>query len=139
MYAALSSNVQCIEKLRAVAGVDWNAVTGIGYTALMLAVQRGFVDVVEALLLVPGLDLNMTNHGGLSATLIAVNSDEENSLKILELLCQDGRVNWDTVDSPIFEALYLNKVEMFRTMVKTPGVNTNISDVEGRSLVQLIM
>ena len=143
MCAAAENNVQCIEKLRAVAGVDWNVVTGLGYSALMLAIQRGHFGVVEALLPVSSLDLNWYSRAGLSAALIAVQSDHVDALKILQLLCQDGRVNWNTVDeegdSPVVMALYLNKVEMFRTLVKTPGVNTNITDGEGRSLVQLIM
>jgi len=143
MCAAAENNVQCIEKLRAVAGVDWNVVTGLGYSALMLAIQRGHFGAVEALLPVSSLDLNWYSRAGLSAALIAVQSDHVDALKILQLLCQDGRVNWNITDekgdSPVVVALYLNKVEMFRTLVKTPGVNTNITDGEGRSLVQLIM
>ena len=146
MYAVVQDNVQCIEKLRAISGVDWNAVTGLGYSAAMLGVQRGHVGVVEALLLVSSLDLNMTNQGGFSVAHIVVESDQvdyRRYLRILQLLCQDGRVDWNAVDfdgySPVLRALELNKVEMFRTLVKTPGVNTNITDGEGRSLVQLVM
>ena len=42
-------------------------------------------------------------------------------------------------DRPVLMALRRNKVDMFKTLVRTPGVNTNITDGEGRTLVQLVM
>ena len=107
----------------------------------MIAVAEGHVGVLEALLPVSSLDLNITDKYGWSAAHKAVDSDEGNSLRILELLCQDGRVDWNLNTGPgypLLMALRRNKVEMFRTLVRTPGVNTDITDGEGRSLLQLV-
>ena len=137
------NSVQCIEKLRAITGVDWNAVDKEGYSAIMVAVYLGNVGVVEALLPVSTLDLNIKISGGVSVAHIAVVSNEVNAQRILELLCKDGRVDWNIPDPegnrPVLLALEDNKVEMFRTLVRTPGVDTNITNSEGRSLVQLVM
>ena len=142
MYAVVNS-VQCVEKLRAITGLDWNAVNKKGSTAIMLAVYLGYVGVVEALLPVSTLDLNIKTSGGASVAHFAVGSDKVNAKRILELLCEDGRVDWNIPDPegnrPVLLALKLNKVEMFRSLVRTPGVETNITDSEGRSLVQLVM
>ena len=144
MYAVDNNNPQCVEKLRAVAGsgVDWNAVEEDGFTAVMLAVEEGYVGVLEALLPVSSLDLNIIAKNGLSVAHIAVRSDKVNSLRILELLCQDDRVDWNLNTGPgypLLMAVKLNKVEMFRTLVRTPGVDTNVTYRDGRSLVQLVM
>ena len=143
MYAVADNHVQCVEKLRAVTGVDWDALNKDGLSAIMFAVFGGHVGVVEALLPVSTLDLNTKTSAGVSVAHIAVRSDEVDSLRILELLCQDERVDWNTEDPlgkrPVLLALELNKVEMFRSLVRTPGVETNITDGEGRSLVQLVM
>ena len=140
MIAVDNNNLQCVEKLRAMAGVDWNAVEMNGYSAIMRAVVKGNVDAVEALLSVSTLDLNITASNGVSLAHLAVVSPV-NSLRILQLLCQDGRVVWNINTGPGFPvmmALQLNKVEMFRALVRTPGVNTDITDGEGRSLLQLV-
>ena len=85
---------QCVEKLRALTGVDWNAVEEDGYSAIMMAVYHGFVDVVEALLPVSTLDLNITASDGFSVAHIAVESHHVDSIRILKLLSEDGRVDW---------------------------------------------
>ena len=67
---------------------------------------------------------------------------EDLSLCDVVFLCEDGRVNWNINSGPgypVLMALKLNKVEMFRALVRTPGVDTSITDGEGRSLVQLVM
>ena len=143
MWAVDRNHPQCVEKLRAIAGVDWNVVTKKGISAIMAAVYLGYTGVVEALLPVSTLDLNLTTSDGVSVAHLAVRSDHGNSVRILKLLCDDGRVDWNTADQegnrPVLMALRRNKVEMFRTLVRTPGVDTNITDGEGRSLVQLVM
>ena len=113
-----------------------------GLSAIMLAVSLGHVGVVEALLPVSTLDLTIIDSDGYSVAHKAVMSEEVNSLGILELLCQDGRVDWNINTGPGFPVLMtleFNKVGMFRALVRTPGVNTNITDGEGKSLVQLVM
>ena len=143
MIAVSGNKPQCVEKFRAIAGagIDWNAGKD-GYSAVMFAVAMGHVGVVEALLPISNLDLSLTGNNGCSVAHIAVKSDKENSLRILQLLCQDGRVNWNVntgPGNPLLMALERNKVEMFRTLVRTPGVNTDITDPQGRSLAQLVM
>ena len=143
MIALATNHIQCVEKLRAVTGVDWNALNKDGLSTIMLAVILGYVGVVEALLPVSSLDLKIKTSDGNSLAHFAVDSDKVNSQRILQLLCQDERVDWNTEDPegkrPVLLALELNKVEMFRSLVRTPGVETNITDSEGRSLVQLVM
>lgn len=144
MCAVGHNEVRCVEKIRAIAGadVDWNAMHHGFSAAVMMAVVMGYVGVVEALLPVSSLDLNLANNIGFSVAHLAVSSDKVNSLRILELLCQDGRVDWNINNGPgypLLIALERNKVEMFQTLVRTPGVNTAITDGGGRSLVQLVM
>ena len=143
MYAVVNNKVQCVEKLRTTTGVDWNAVSKVGNSAVLMAVSYGHVGVLEALLPVSSLDLKIKTSAGVSVAHFAVDSDKVNSLRILELLCQDERMDWNTEDPegkrPVLLALELNKVEMFRSLVRTPGVDTNITNSEGRSLVQLVM
>ena len=143
MYAVVGNKPQCVEKLWTLTGVDWNVVGAGGYSAIMLAVYQGHVGVVEALLPVSSLDLNLTDSWGFSVAHLAVESKHVDSVRILQLLCEDGRVDWNTADPegnrPVLMALERNKLEMFKTLVRTPGVNTNITDGEGRTLVQLVM
>ena len=98
MWAAFGNKTQCVEKLRAIAGVDWNAVDKNGFSAVLMAVTLGHVGVLEALLPVSGLDLNILNKAGFSVAHRAVKSSKANSLRILQLLCEDGRVDWNVPD-----------------------------------------
>ena len=136
------NHLQCVEKLRAVTGVDWDAVDSyFGFSAIMAAVHLGFTGIVETLL--PVSNLSLTNTDGDTVAHLAVKSTKAVALRILQVLCQDGRVDWNTLDregkSPAMIALELNKVDMFRCLVRTPGVDTDLTDGEGRNLLQLIM
>ena len=97
MCAVATNHVQCVEKFRAINGVDWDALKH-GLSAIMVAVKWGHVGVVEALLPVSSLNLNIKTSAGFSVAHYAVASDKVNSLRILELLCQDERVDWNTED-----------------------------------------
>ena len=136
------NHLQCVEKLRAVTGVDWDAVDSVfGFSGIMAAVYLGHTGIVETLL--PVSNLSLTNTDGDTVAHLAVKSTQAVALRILQLLCQDGRVDWNTLDrkgkSPAMIALELNKVDMFRCLVRTPGVDTDLTDGEGRNLMQLIM
>ena len=141
MHAVAHNNLQCVEKLRAVTGLNWDVEDSFGHSALMVAVVLGHTGIVETLL--PVCSLSITNTDGNTVTHLAVKSTKAVALRILQVLCQDGRVDWNTVDregrSPAMIALELNKVDMFRCLVRTPGVDTDLTDGEGRNLMQLIM
>ena len=92
--------------------------------------------------LLPVSSLSITNTDGDTVAHLAVKSTKADSLRILQLLCQEGRVDWNTLDregnSPAMIALELNKVEMFRALVRTPGVDTDLTDSQGRDLMELV-
>ena len=141
MHAVGHNKLRCVEKFRAVTGVDWDVVNSFGFSAIMEAVSLGHTAIVEALL--PVSSLVLTNTDGDSMAHLAVKASKPDSLKILQLLCQDGRVDWNTKDREgncaVLIALENNQVERFRTLVRTPGVDTDITDAQGRNLMQLIM
>merc|ERR1712062_922951 len=130
----------CVSVLREVAGVDWNIRDNEGWYPITLAVERGYADILQIILTVPEppLDLSVTDSRGRNIAQIAVEENEGDRQRCLELLSGDRRVDWNIKnsdgDTPVMYCLKNNKIEMARCLINTPGVDLDTVDREGRYL-----
>ena len=84
------------------------------------------------------LDLSLTDPAGRNLAQIAVESEGANSVRCLQLLSQNRRVNWNIKnregETPVMFCLKNNKIEMARILLSTPRVNLNTRDNQGKYL-----
>jgi len=71
MHAAQGGYVDIVKELLSQVGVDPNARTSNGVTALMLAASKNCPGVVELLLRAPGIDVNIEDENGNTALYFA--------------------------------------------------------------------
>ena len=68
----------------------------------------------------------------------AVEGNRGDRQRVVEILSQDRRVNWNIKnsygDTPLMYCLKNNKIEMARCLINTPGVDLDTVDREGRYL-----
>lgn len=143
--AVYFGNTECIKALkRKHTRVNWNMTGKHGDSALIIAVQRAYADILEILLSVPTIDINSENSEGEGIAQIAVEWIGERRvgerLKCLKLLSKDPRVDWNVMnkedsDVPIIYALRREKIDMVEILMKTPGVNLDVKDRNGQTLV----
>ena len=91
------SSSACVSVLReAGARVDWNARTDDGRFPLTMAVFSGSAGILETILSVgqPDLDLSVISPSNRNVAQLAVESYGLDSLRCVELLARDGRVDW---------------------------------------------
>ena len=143
-WAILHHKVAAIKILAENPALDWNAGEDSGLpfqnSAIVVALKRGYADIVEILLSQPSLNLSRVNDvDGRSVAHFAVEykhlkesySEELNvsafPVKCVELLSKDPRVNWniknDDGETPIMVALKNKEMEMFKILLRTPGVD----------------
>ena len=145
--AVYFGNTECIKALkRKHTRVNWNMTGKHGDSALIIAVQRAYADILEILLSVPTIDINLENSEGEGIAQIAVEWIGERRvgerLKCLKLLSKDPRVDWNVMnkedsDVTIIYALRREKIDMVEILMKTPGVNLDVKDRNGQTLVQI--
>ena len=113
-------------------GVDVNARTDEGVTALMFASQDGHLDMVRALL-ESNADINAKANNGATALLLAIEGDHS---KVAELLRQRGR-RWCTVDTIRRQTLLervpavYNALTAVRHLLAQTGVTAGIGQCSG--------
>ena len=129
-----------VRKLCNLPGIDVNAGNPIAD-----ALGCGSYASVEYLLQQTGLNLDVKLLGGRSVGHCAVECRWSSSLKCVELLSKDPRVNWnvrnDSGETPIMVALRNKETEMVKILLKTPGVS--LADVtkskEGEDLLKEVL
>ena len=141
LHQAVSRNdLACLEILREVSRTDWNVRTNSGAFPLSMTLLWGLPDILQLILSVspPSLDLSLTDPAGRNLAQIAVESEGANSVKCVELLSQNTRLNWNMKnregETPVMFCLKNNKVEMARILLGTPRVNLNTRDNQGKYL-----
>ena len=141
LHQAIRSNsLACLEILRESPRTDWNVRTNSGEFPLSMALLWGFPDILQVILSVSplGLDLSLTDPAGRNLAQIAVESEGANSVRSVQLLSQNRRVNWNIKnkegDTPVMFCLKNNKLEMARILLSTPRVNLNTRDTQGKYL-----
>ena len=133
----VANDVKKVRKLCNLPGIDVNAGNPIAD-----ALGCGSYASVEYLLQQTGLNLDVKLLGGRSVGHCAVECILSSSLKCVELLSKDPRVNWnvrnDLGETPIMVALRFKEMEMVKILLKTPGVS--LADVtkskEGENLLK---
>jgi len=74
------------------------------------------------------VDLSVTDKDGRNIAQIAVESEEENSVHCLEILCQDPRVNWNIKnlndETPLMYTWKNRKEEMFKILKTVASIDT---------------
>ena len=106
------------------------------------AISRDRIDILQTILSVPGphQDLSVTDPSGRNIAQIAVEEDEGDRQRCVELLSGDRRVDhyWNIKDSnrdtPVMYCLKNNKIEMARCLINTPGVDLDTVDRDGKYL-----
>merc|ERR1719195_398170 len=142
--AVVSNKPRCVEVLRGAGDVDWNIRTNYGYSPLTRAVEFGYADVLQTILSVPEphLDLIVTDERGRNVAQIAVEENEGERQRCVEILSRDRRVNWNIKnsdgDTPVMFCVKNNKIEMVRCLINTPGVDLDTVDRDGKYLVETI-
>ena len=122
------------------ASVDWNVRSNDGYYPLTVAVLLGYSDILQTILSVPEpqLDLSVTDQRGRNVAQIAVEGILGDRQRIVEILSQDRRVNWNIKnsdgDTPLMYCMKNNKMEMARCLINTPGVDLDTVDRDGKYL-----
>ena len=142
ILAHSAHDVKKVRKLCNLPGIDVNAGNPIA-----AALDYGSYVSVEYLLQQTGLNLDVKSYGGKSVGHSAVSgfSVFDSSLKCLELLSKDPRVNWNVRnyrgETPIMVALRKKEMEMVKILLKTPGVS--LADVtkskEGENLLKEVL
>ena len=93
------------------------------------AVKTGCEDVLRILLTIPSINYNVRDdESDRNLAQIAVESDKESSLRCLELLCQDSRVNWNIRnsdgDTPIMYVWkYRKDPDMLHILMKVENID----------------
>ena len=142
LCAVASKKPGCVSVLRGVDGVDWNGRNIHGVGPLTLAVGSGLADILQIILSVPEpqLDLSVTSPDGRNIAQIAVEENEGDNQRCLELLSADRRVDqyWNVKnpdgDSPVMFCLKTKRITMATTLLANPSVDLDTVDSEGRHL-----
>ena len=117
------------------AGLDWS---GSGFSPISLAVYYGSADCLQYLLSLPHhlVDLTVLYNDGDSLAWLAVKAEEGDSLRCLDLLSQDDRMDWNSRDeagdTPLMYCLKASKIEMAKIILKNPQVDLHISNKDGK-------
>ena len=122
--AVHKNHPDCVEELRRAGAdrIDWNVRSNDGWYPLTLALLRGHAEVLEVILTVPHpqLDLSVTDREGRTLAQMAVESNARDSLRCLEILLEDSRVNWNTRnkdrETPLMYCRRNNKTAMVKTL-----------------------
>ena len=136
----VANDVKKVRKLCNLPGIDVNAGNPIA-----AALDGGSYVSVEYLLQQTGLNLDVKSYGGKSvghSAVCGLTLYGHSSLKCVELLSKDPRVNWNVRnyrgETPIMVALRNKETEMVKILLKTPGVS--LADVtkskEGENLLK---
>ena len=147
--AVYFGNTQCILALKhsiIQPKVNWNVRGKYGDSALIIAVQRAYADILEILLTVPSIDVSAENHEGDGVAQIAVEWIGERRvgerLKCVRMLSKDPRVNWNIKNQedsevPIMFALKRDKLDVVKILLNAPGIDLKVKDRSGQTLVQI--
>ena len=115
----------CVSVLRkANARVDWNARTDDGRYPVTMAVFSGNAEVLQTILSVgePALDLSVISPSNRNIAQLAVESYALDSLRCVELLSRDTRVNWSINnrygETPLMYCMKNNKPEMAKIILE---------------------
>ena len=134
MYAARYGELDILELLSKVKGLDVNAKDNSGKTAFMYAALYGELDILELLSKVKGLDVNARNKYGMTAFMYVARYGE---LDIVELLSKVKGLDVNAKDNSrktafMYAALYgeLDSVEL---LSKVKGLDVNAKDKYGRT------
>ena len=77
-------------------GVDVNTMGEGGDTGLIRTVRRNHISVVELLLKAPNIDVNQKNDRGNSALHVAMESENNEALKLLLNVPMNGWLDWNS-------------------------------------------
>ena len=124
-----------VQEFRGKPGLNWNVIDGDGETPLLMAARLGLADSLQVIL--AHLDDIAINNNGQNVSWLAVrNSEEWNSLRCVQLLSDDQRVDWNTRDdagdTPLLYCLKNNKFEFSWILLKNPRVDHHVQDREGK-------
>ena len=91
-YAARQGNLAIVRALLSTKGINANAQSKRGWTALMYAVKQKHINVVKLLCTKPGLDLNLLNDNCNSAfNYCKIDSKDKVEREIYQVLCVKNR------------------------------------------------
>ena len=140
--AVHKNHSDCVEELRRAGGdrVDWNLKSHDGWYPLTLALCKGHAEVLEIILTVPQpqLDLSVTDkEGRRTVAQIAVESNVRDSLRCVEILLEDNRVNWNIKnkerETPLMYCRRNNKTAMAKTLKRKERVERKQFIIQRRS------
>lgn len=123
--AASIGDLKAIKKL--INKINVNMKDEYGYTALILAADRGYQNIVEFLLKIPNINVNIQNNRGDTALYEATSSGHRN---IVKLLLQMPSINVNAQNHDGWAAIHWatseNDIQMVKLLLDTPGLNINI-------------
>ena len=110
-----------------------------------MAIKADLADILETILSVPPphLDLSVCLNDFFTVGQLAVmkNTDSQETLRCLQLLSADPRVDWNVRnyngDTPLLDCLKQNKTDLALTLLNNPAVDLDTVDRDGNHLESL--
>ena len=156
MHAVVANKLDTVLVLREFDGVDWNSKDLLGFSAIMIAVKYLYLEILEILLAVPDIDVNCYNKDGKGLAEIAIETNGQGvivvtvgssqsvtdlTVKCVEMLSKDTRVNWNNKnvngETPVVSAVKENSIEIAKILLQVPSVDLEITCKDGSSLEQI--
>ena len=140
IYAAKIQNLNSLDKLLAVKGIDVNTADTDGKTALIYAVVTvtESLDVLERLLIVADIKVNVADKNGKTALFYAI---EKANLDIVKVLLAVEGIDVNTADTDgktaLIHAVVMEEWEIALELLAVEGINVNIADKEGMTALTL--
>ncbi|GBN59406.1 Ankyrin-2 [Araneus ventricosus] len=105
------------------------------YTPLMIAAEKGYLEILQELLRSPDIDVNRKNYYGVVALHIAC---AEGHMEVIKMLLAVKDIDVNAADrkygfSPFMRASMRNHAEVVKILLNTPGIKINNIDASGRT------
>jgi ankyrin repeat protein/serine/threonine protein kinase len=130
--AVIENNIECLEELVKVEGINVNIQDKNGYTVIHYAVIKNKFEFLQLLVNVNGLDINIQAKYGSTAFHIAV---KENNIKCLRPLLDIEGIDVNIQDIYSCTAIHIavmdKNVECLEELLKVKGIKVNIQDKNG--------
>ena len=132
--AVFSGNLQVIDQLLAIPGIDVNKATLAGNIPLIVAAGYGPTAIVERLLAAPGIDVNRANKNGDTALMLA---SVRYPAMVAQLLAAPGiNLTLHNQGMRALQAAIWNDHPMIvKQLLEVPGIDINQKGSEGHTLL----
>jgi ankyrin repeat protein len=134
IHALMTIQLDTVQELLQLPGIDVNKADQNGYTALIWASSRGHLQIVKELLKQPGIDVNKADKNEFTALILA---SRDGRLEIVELLLEQPGIDVNKADkhgnNALIVALSNGHLEIIQSLLKKPGINVNQSGMKGKT------